>query len=260
MYNDKIDYQAKYLKYKNKYLDLQQKIAGGASIDGSLGVTYDVIQQSTESLINKISDVMTFDETGEVSGTKMLETKDKEKIIAEVKALNGELLRVKAVGEQYVAEYRQINQLIYDAITAILSGDKEVQFTAIKDKLLFLESKMEKGINDPHFNLYFLIIEILKSIQDGKLEKAEILELKKIIEDNKKEMKKVKKSFNRTNEKQKDKIKELEAENKAMKDSKKVTNEAINKLLNFFQYKNTKIEQPAYTPVYRPIYRPIFIR
>ena len=32
-------------------------------------------------------------------------------------------------------------------------------------------------------------------------------------------MKKVKKTFNKTNEKQKDKIKQLETENKAMKDS-----------------------------------------
>lgn len=109
---------------------------------GTQNATSDSIQQFTESLINKISDVIAFDERGGVSGTKILNPVDKEKIILEVGALNQELLKVKAVGEQYVAEYRQINQLIDDAGTAIRSGDRESRVTAIKEKLASLESKV----------------------------------------------------------------------------------------------------------------------
>jgi len=273
-----MSYQIKYLKYKNKYLDLKQKISGGANTDGSLGTqnaTSDLIQQSTESLINKISDVVTIDEMREVSGTKILTPEEKRIIIVEVEALNKELLKVKAVGEQYVAEYRQINQLIDDASTAIRSGDKEVQVTAIKEKLASLESNVQKGIDDPHLNLYFLIIEILDSIQDGKLDKDEILELKKIIEDNKKhidELKTANKELERNiasstiasnlgSTQRLKKInnlqsqnKELESENKKLKESRRKANDAVNRLLDFFRSKNMKVRQPVYAPVYTPVY------
>jgi hypothetical protein len=267
--NSDNSYYSKYLKYKNKYLDLKQKISGGANTDGSLGTqnaTSDLIQQSTESLINKISDVMTLDKMREVPGTKILTSEDKEQIIVEVEALNQELLKVKAVGEQYVAEYRQINQLIDDATTAIGSGE-EVQVTDIIDKLVLLESKVQKGVDDPHLTLYYLIIEILDSIQDGKLEKAEILQLKKIIEDNKKhidELKTANKELERNLESStiasnlgstqrlkkinnlQSQNKELESENKKLKESRRKANDAVNRLLDFFKFKNMKVRQPVY--------------
>jgi hypothetical protein len=250
-----MSYQIKYLKYKNKYLDLKQKISGGANTDGSLGTqnaTSDLIQQSTGSLINKISDVMAVDKMRGVSGTKILTSEDKEKIIVEVEALNQELLKVKAVGEQYVAEYRQINQLIDDASTAIRSGDKEVQVTAIKEKLASLESNVQKGIDDPHLNLYFLIIEILDSIQDGQIDKKEAEKIKSIklqldddlkkthiiLSQTKKQLNsnKLKSTYN--DSRQQEQIAELQVENKALKSRKKATDDAVIRLFNFFRYKN----------------------
>ena len=140
--------------------------------------------------------------------------------------------------------------------------------SGVKEKLASLESNVQKGIDDPHLNLYFLIIEILDSIQDGKLEKAEILELKKDIDELKTANKELERNIasstiasNLGSTQRLKKInnlqsqnKELESENKKLKESRRKANDAVNRLLDFFRSKNMKVRQPVYAPVYTPVY------